>query len=45
MGMKLARFASGDHAGRAKLTKRLGSLPDELLREIEEGLKAAMDLD
>jgi mRNA interferase MazF len=30
---------------RAKLTKRLGSLPSEPLCEIEEGLKAAMDLD
>src|SRR5258708_1148479 len=30
---------------RAKLTKRIGSLPTNPLREIEEGLKAAMDLD
>ena len=30
---------------RAKLTKRVGSLPAEPLREVEEGLKAAMDLD
>ncbi len=30
---------------RAKLTKRLGTLPSESLREVEEGLKAAMDLD
>ncbi len=30
---------------RAKLTKRLGTLPTEPLSEIEEGLKAAMDLD
>ena len=30
---------------RAKLTKRVGSLPSESLREVEEGLKAAMDLD
>lgn len=30
---------------RAKLTKRLGALPPEALREVEEGLKAAMDLD
>jgi mRNA interferase MazF len=29
----------------AKLTKRVGSLPSESLREVEEGLKAAMDLD
>ena len=30
---------------RAKLTKRLGTLPSESLREVEQGLKAAMDLD
>ena len=30
---------------RAKMTKRIGALPPECLREIEEGLKAAMDLD
>jgi mRNA interferase MazF len=30
---------------RAKLGKRVGSLPSEFLRAIEEGLKAAMDLD
>jgi mRNA-degrading endonuclease toxin of MazEF toxin-antitoxin module len=30
---------------RAKLTKRIGSLPHESLREVEEGMKAAMDLD
>jgi mRNA interferase MazF len=30
---------------RAKLNKRVGSLPSEPLREVEEGLKAAMDLD
>ncbi len=30
---------------RAKLAKRLGSLPTGPLREVEEGLKAAMDLD
>ena len=30
---------------RAKLTKRVGTLPAEPLREVEEGLKAAMDLD
>jgi mRNA interferase MazF len=30
---------------RAKLTKRVGSLPYESLREVEEGMKAAMDLD
>jgi mRNA interferase MazF len=30
---------------RAKLTRKVGSLPPEFLREVEEGLKAAMDLD
>ena len=30
---------------RAKLTKRLGALSSKTLREVEEGLKAAMDLD
>ena len=30
---------------RAKLTKRLGTLPSESLRAVEEGLQAAMDLD
>jgi mRNA interferase MazF len=30
---------------RAKMTKRIGALPPEFLREIEEGLKAAMDLE
>src|SRR6202171_1621149 len=30
---------------RAKLTKRVGSLPAAPLCEVEEGLKAAMDLD
>jgi mRNA interferase MazF len=30
---------------RAKLTRRLGTLPSEALCEVEEGLKAAMDLD
>ena len=30
---------------RAKLTKRVGGLPSDYFREIEEGLKAAMDLD
>jgi mRNA interferase MazF len=29
---------------RAKLTKRLGSLPSQTLREIEEALKAALDI-
>lgn len=30
---------------RAKLTKRAGGLPSDSLRQVEEGLKAAMDLD
>lgn len=30
---------------RAKLTKRVGALPSESLREVERGLRAAMDLD
>lgn len=30
---------------RAKLTRRLGVLSSEMLREVEDGLKAAMDLD
>ena len=30
---------------RAKLTKRIGVLPAEVLGEVEQGLKAAMDLD
>lgn len=30
---------------RAKLTKKLGALPYDILREVEEKLKAAMDLD
>jgi len=30
---------------RAKLTKRIGALPLELLEEVESGLRAAMDLD
>jgi mRNA interferase MazF len=30
---------------RAKLTKRLGVLSPEMLREVEEALRAAMDLD
>ncbi len=29
---------------RTKLTKRIGVLPAESLREVEEGLKASMDL-
>jgi mRNA interferase MazF len=30
---------------RAKLTKRIGTLPPEVLRQVEMGLKASMDLD
>jgi mRNA-degrading endonuclease toxin of MazEF toxin-antitoxin module len=30
---------------RAKLTRKIGALPPENLREVEDGLKAAMDLD
>lgn len=30
---------------RAKLSRRLGALSSEILREVEDGLKAAMDLD
>jgi mRNA interferase MazF len=30
---------------RAKLTKRVGSLPAASLREVDDGLKAALDLD
>lgn len=30
---------------RAKMTEWIGTLPPEFLREVEEGLKAAMDLD
>jgi mRNA interferase MazF len=30
---------------RAKLTKRLGTLPEDLLNEVGEGLKAALDVD
>jgi len=30
---------------RARVTKRIGALPAKSLREIEEGLKASMDLD
>jgi len=30
---------------RAKLTKKIGTLPPESLRDVGEGLKAAMDLD
>jgi len=30
---------------RGKLTKRIGVLPLDVLREVEKGIKAAMDLD
>jgi mRNA interferase MazF len=30
---------------RAKMTRRIGTLASELMREVEGGLKAAMDLD
>ncbi|OLE52712.1 MAG: hypothetical protein AUG51_16830 [Acidobacteria bacterium 13_1_20CM_3_53_8] len=30
---------------RAKLTKQLGELPPPLLRQVEEGLKAALDIE
>jgi mRNA interferase MazF len=30
---------------RAKLTKKIGALPPALLRDVEEALKAALDLD
>ena len=30
---------------RAKLTRRIGTLPVEVLEDVEEGLKAAMDLE
>jgi mRNA interferase MazF len=30
---------------RAKLTKRIGTLPGQILHDVEQGLKAAMDLD
>jgi len=30
---------------RVNLTRRLGTLPSESLREVEDGLKAAMDFD
>jgi mRNA interferase MazF len=30
---------------RAKLTKRIGVLPDQVLGEVEQGVKAALDLD
>jgi len=30
---------------RAKLTRRVGTVPSDLLRSVEEALKAAMDLD
>jgi mRNA interferase MazF len=30
---------------RAKLTKKVGTLPAEILQKVEEGLRAALDLD
>jgi mRNA-degrading endonuclease toxin of MazEF toxin-antitoxin module len=30
---------------RARLTRRVGSLPSEVLREVEEGLRTAMDFE
>jgi mRNA-degrading endonuclease toxin of MazEF toxin-antitoxin module len=30
---------------RAKLTNKIGALPGEVLAEVQQGLKAAMDLD
>jgi len=30
---------------RSKLVKRIGPLPEEALREVEQGLKAALDLE
>ncbi len=30
---------------RSKVTRKIGALPLEILREVEEGLKAAMDLE
>ena len=30
---------------RAKMTRRIGTLPPEFLHEVEEGLRAALDLD
>lgn len=30
---------------RSKLTKQIGTLPADILREVESGLRAAMDLD
>jgi len=47
-GLQRTSFAVCHHVttlDRAKLTKRVGSLPSDSLREVEEGLKAAMDLD
>jgi len=47
-GLPKASFAVCHQAttlDRAKLTKKAGALPSELLREVETALKAAMDLD
>lgn len=47
-GLPKARFAVCHQVttlDRAKLTRRIGTLPSESLREVEGALKAAMDLD
>ena len=47
-GLPKASFAVCHHVttlDRAKLTRKAGTLPPELLREVEGALKAAMDLD
>jgi mRNA-degrading endonuclease toxin of MazEF toxin-antitoxin module len=47
-GLAKARFAVCHQVttlDRAKLTKKLGALPPDSLREVEDGLKAAMNLD
>ena len=47
-GLAKTTFAVCDQAttlDRAKLTKRIGALPPPVIREVEDGLKAAMDLD
>jgi hypothetical protein len=35
----------GDHARRAKLTERVGILPVDLLAQIDDALRAALELD
>ena len=47
-GLPKASFAACHQVttlDRAKLTKRIGTLPAEVLREVDLGLKAALDLD